>query len=604
MRKLIWHQWLILVVATVVFMTQLGSTQLWDRDEPRNAGCALEMLERSDWVVPVFNGELRTAKPVLLYWLMMASYGVFGVNEFAARFPSALLGIGTVLVTYHLGRKLFNPEVGLWSGLLLTCSLMFHVATRAATPDSALIFFSSLALMVFVYASFPGFPARPSLIVLMYAVAGLGVLAKGPVGLILPMAVIGLFLLIDRAPSQQQTVRHEDSTAAAHRTRRQELPVWKLAEFLATLIRPFHPVHFFKTLWSMWPLTALAVILGVSLPWYAWVYFRTDGEWVRDFLLVENVGRATAPMENHRGTPLFYPVALVAGFFPASILIGVTVTNAIRSIRSDETLRKSYVFLCCWVGAIVFIFTLAQTKLPSYITPTHPALALLTGCFVDRWFRGELVVSRWRGRVMMGILSTVGVAMAVGVYVAGLYYLPDAPWLWCLGLVLLAGAVVGWAFLETQRPRAAAVSLLSTGCLFCTALFGYGAVQVDQHQQLGPFLASCQQSAKSPQLATYRCLEPSWVFYSGQKIHEFGSDASAAREYLLQTPDHLLITTDRHFADLQSPDNSDLQVVSEIPYFMKKGNLVLVGRSDTAVALSNRGRKSTLLTGGSHGLQR
>ena len=61
MRKLIWHQWLILVVATVVFMPQLGSTQLWDRDEPRNAGCALEMLERSDWVVPVFKDDLRTA---------------------------------------------------------------------------------------------------------------------------------------------------------------------------------------------------------------------------------------------------------------------------------------------------------------------------------------------------------------------------------------------------------------------------------------------------------------------------------------------------------------------------------------------------------------
>src|SRR6185369_15740923 len=81
---------LVVAIAAVVMLTNLGGPRLWDRDEPRNAGCALEILRRGDWVVPTFNAELRTHKPVLLYWCIMSSYLALGVNEFAARLPSAL----------------------------------------------------------------------------------------------------------------------------------------------------------------------------------------------------------------------------------------------------------------------------------------------------------------------------------------------------------------------------------------------------------------------------------------------------------------------------------------------------------------------------------
>ena len=134
MKQLALHQSLIVAVAAVVFFVNLGVPRLWDRDEPRNAGCTAEMIERGDWVVPVFKGELRTHKPVLLYWLMMSAYSVFGVNELGARFWSAVLGIGTTLVTYHIGRRLFNAQVGLWAAVILSTSLMFDVAARAATP--------------------------------------------------------------------------------------------------------------------------------------------------------------------------------------------------------------------------------------------------------------------------------------------------------------------------------------------------------------------------------------------------------------------------------------------------------------------------------------
>ncbi len=109
------HYALLILIAGLVFFLNLGVPPLWDRDEPRNAGCAVEMLARGDWVVPVFNGELRSHKPVLLYWLMMSSYAMFGVGEFGARFWSALLGIGTVLLTYEIGRCLFDRRTACWA---------------------------------------------------------------------------------------------------------------------------------------------------------------------------------------------------------------------------------------------------------------------------------------------------------------------------------------------------------------------------------------------------------------------------------------------------------------------------------------------------------
>ena len=107
---------LLIAIAFLALFVRLDGSRLWDRDETRNARCAVEMQQRDDWVVPTFNDELRDAKPVLLYWLIRCSYAIFGINEFAARFPSALLGLGTILATYMIGRRLFNAQVGFLPG--------------------------------------------------------------------------------------------------------------------------------------------------------------------------------------------------------------------------------------------------------------------------------------------------------------------------------------------------------------------------------------------------------------------------------------------------------------------------------------------------------
>ncbi|HEV3024204.1 MAG TPA: glycosyltransferase family 39 protein, partial [Pirellulales bacterium] len=149
-REILRHHLWITLAALAVFFTNLGVPHLWDDDEPKNAECAREMLVRGDWIVPTFNEELRYDKPALLYWLMIAAYRAFGVNEFAARLPSAVLAVVTTLATYHCGRLLFRPRVGLWAGLAISTSVLFVVAGRAATPDSALVCSTTLAMLAFV----------------------------------------------------------------------------------------------------------------------------------------------------------------------------------------------------------------------------------------------------------------------------------------------------------------------------------------------------------------------------------------------------------------------------------------------------------------------
>jgi 4-amino-4-deoxy-L-arabinose transferase-like glycosyltransferase len=144
------HQLVLAAVAATVFFVQLGGAHLWDVDEAIFSQTAREMYDRGDAVVPWFNGQLFAHKPPLLYWLQMAAYEMLGANEWAARLPSALFAVGSVLVTYRLGCLVFSPVAGFWAALILATNVSFAVIARAATPDSLLVFFSTLAIYVFV----------------------------------------------------------------------------------------------------------------------------------------------------------------------------------------------------------------------------------------------------------------------------------------------------------------------------------------------------------------------------------------------------------------------------------------------------------------------
>ena len=295
------------------------------------------MLAANDWVVPVFNGELRDHKPIMLYWLTMASYSLLGVNEFAARFASALMSVGTVLLTYGIGRILFDSSTAVWGALVLATSLVFCLVGRAATPDATLVFCCTLAMYLFVRsaaitprpATTPShwrdpFPVSHTAALAIYGAMGLAVLTKGPVGLVLPTAVIGMFCLIARLPMSEPKCTTD---------------WWSRA---ISLVRPFAPWHFMQTCWAMRPITAIATVGVVAGPWYAWVGWRTNGAWLQGFLGTHNFSRAVAAMEGHEGSLLFYPITLLVGFFPWSVLTIPTIINTKAALAEQRAHRRTF----------------------------------------------------------------------------------------------------------------------------------------------------------------------------------------------------------------------------------------------------------------------
>jgi 4-amino-4-deoxy-L-arabinose transferase-like glycosyltransferase len=373
------HYALLVAVSAGLFLVNLGTPSLWDIDEGHNAEAAREMMVAGNAVVPTFNYELRTDKPALLYWLQIGAYRLLGVNEFAARLPSALAALGAVLVTYELGVLLFGASAGLLAGLVLASTVMFCAAAHFANPDALLLFFSSLSLLFF-WRSFAR--GGRGWFVPAGIASGLAVLAKGPVGLVLPGAVVVLFLL------------------------------W---------------CHWLRLLFDRrlgWGVLAFGL---VALPWYGWVAAETKGQFLRGFFLTHNVNRFVGTLENHGGPIFYYPLVLLAGFAPWSAFLGLTGWYGFKALRSGPSEQNSpamdprwpFRFLWCWVMVYGGFFSLSGTKLPNYILPLYPPTALLTAWFLDQWRRGELQPPGWALKTSLACLALMGLGTVGGFLVAG-----------------------------------------------------------------------------------------------------------------------------------------------------------------------------------------
>src|SRR5579872_6205207 len=260
----------LVALAMLVFLTGLGGTRLWDDDETFFAQTAREMFERGDLVVPWFNQTLFSHKPPFMYWMMIGAYHVFGVTEFASRLPSAIFGIASVLLVWRLGRILYSPRVGFWAGIVLATSLNFVVIARAATCDAELVVFCTLPIYLFVRGTATRKSGEngtgPQLVwtqddslhapswktyIAVYASMGMAVMVKGPIGVVLPTSVLGLFLLCRRSPPGL----HFGPAPVTPRARAIG-NLWRAIWIRFTTW--FAPRPVLQTIWNMRPLTAIA----------------------------------------------------------------------------------------------------------------------------------------------------------------------------------------------------------------------------------------------------------------------------------------------------------------------------------------------------------
>jgi 4-amino-4-deoxy-L-arabinose transferase-like glycosyltransferase len=564
--------WVVIAAAMLTFFVGLGRGQLFDEDESLNAECGREMFVRGDWIVPTFNHELRTAKPILTYWFMLTSYHLFGVSEFAARFWSAVLGVGTCVLTYHIGCRLFSRRAGFFAGVILASCMMFTTVARASTPDSILIFFITLALFLYVRTrSWDGsdeaavLPARWTAFLPVYAVMSVAVLAKGPIGVLLPCCIIGLFATLEAVRRNPAVIAPDASTARAARLGR-----W--------VARWVNPVTFFKMGLRMRPDLILLCVALIALPWYVAVGMATDGAWLKGFLGNHNVGRFLEPMENHGGPIFYYLIAIMLGFAPWSVFLPLAVRHGIARLRDGGSDRQSVLFLFCWAGVFVGFFSLARTKLPNYVLPCYPALALLSACLIDcvPWDVKDVAGRRYRWAV--GSLAVVGLGLVVGLSVTAALILPGEWWVGLAGLFPLAGGLWAWWQLEHGQGELARRTVLVSSVLFVVVTFGLVGPQISEHQD-GGFLADAlpEQSAASAKIATFRYSPPGLVYYTERRIDHCRELEDVAAH--LSGENHFLATRAERLEQLKPYLPAGVEVIARKRQFLRlDDDIVLLGR--------------------------
>ena len=320
-RKDILFILLIAIVCLVLFFYKLGQRPLWEYDEAMHAQVAKEMLQRGDWCTPVFNGENFYDKPVFHFWLVIGSYLLLGVNELAARLPSAMLGMLGTLLVYVWARTLYGSFAALLSALVLATSVEYVVLSQNIIHDLALSLFISIALFLFHRASRENGFTKITF-VCFYAALGGAVLTKGPIGLLLPGLIIFLYLLKTKQ--------------------------WRLILNRNIVI-------------------GAAIFLIIALPWYIIMALRHD-DYLQAFLIKGNIARFFSRKSGHREPFYFYIQMLAAGFFPWSVFIPSALYLHFQSFRRKKD-NDSFFLLLAAVAPLIF-FSLSRSKLPTYILPS------------------------------------------------------------------------------------------------------------------------------------------------------------------------------------------------------------------------------------------
>lgn len=450
------------ILSFVLLSANIGGYSIYITDEARNAQCAREMWERGDLIVPTFNQNLRTDKPPLHYFFMALSYSIFGVSPFAARIFSSLFGVGLVLITFLFARRFINESVANWSAIVLLSSLGFITQFHLAVPDPYLIFFMAAALIAYFFFD-QGLGTK--YLYLAYVSVGLGVLAKGPVAIVIPGLVIFIYIL-------------------------------------------FRKKYILKHLLDLRPIEGILIVLFISVPWYILVHIKTDGEWTRGFFLDHNVNRFNSPKEGHGGSFLLPTLFAFASLLPFSVFFPQAIKKALKK-KIDPVFSFSLIAI---VVVIVF-FSIASTKLPSYISPIFPFAALLIGSTLNE----IRFLPKWSFQLSHIFYLLTGIAIWFAVFkfvpdVKGLQSLTDLHWFF-LALPLLATANV---ILASYNRRQWILFTMSAGFIITHQLFFYFAYpRVDQ---VNPVNLTAETVKNAENLVYYKRMNQAYPWLLGEEI--------------------------------------------------------------------------------------
>lgn len=372
--------WTILLLVIPLFFYKLGSLAFVGPDEPRYAQVAREMFSRHDWVTPTLLGDTWFEKPALLYWMMIGFYHLIGVNEWAARLPNALFATLNLFIIYRITQR--AGGYGFWSAVSLAGCALYLGLARAASFDMPLTFTFTAALAAFHLAdTSTELAQKRKYLCYFYAAIGLSLLAKGLVGIVLIGTIVGLYIILSGQLRQ---------------------------------VFSFHPF------------AGLLIILLVAASWYGLVIYRNGWPFIDEFFIQHHFQRYTSNKYHHPGPVYFFLLIILGGAMPWTLFLISSVTRRLgilikegkgyfaslqtRIATGDKNVRL-LLLVTSWIMVPLLFFSFSNSKLPGYILPVFPAVAVIIGRELDHSLRELGLKNRWLvAQVVLMVLFAIALA--------------------------------------------------------------------------------------------------------------------------------------------------------------------------------------------------
>jgi 4-amino-4-deoxy-L-arabinose transferase-like glycosyltransferase len=491
-----WRPYALLTLLCLgLYLPGLVTLPATDRDEARFVQASRQMLETHDLIAIRFQDEARNKKPAGIYWLQAASVALFSDAESNAiwpyRVPSLLGATAAALMTFGMGARLAGRKAAFIGAGLLAASLGLGVEAHLAKTDAVLlacITATQLALARIYLDAKAAIRAPLVIALLFWAALALGVLVKGPVApLVAALTIIALTV----------SERHA------------------------------------RWLKDLRPVAGIVLLLLIVLPWLIAISTATQGQFLSDSLGRDFLGKLIGAQEAHGAPPLYYLALLTISFWPGTLFLGPAIAWGWRQRRGAGER-----FLIAWGVPFWIVLELVPTKLPNYLLPVYPALALMIGAALVAASEQRLVSWRALDRVVIVLWSLASLGLAVALVLVPLRYGPGA-----LGGGAVAALVAvyfgqrllrqAWrGFAPALATRAAVLALLVLAVAFEFVAPALDALWLSR--SAAALIADAGVKPDTP-IAIAGDAEPSLVFLLGTKTKLVA--AGAAADYLAATPD-------------------------------------------------------------------
>ena len=523
------------------YFVGLQDSTIWDANEAFYAETPREMIESGDYVNPSFNYQPRFNKPVLSYWTVAASYLAFGVSERSERLPIAAAAVVLIATAFGLGRAAGTTEAGLVAALALATTPRLLMFARRIFIDVWITMFMALTLLCFALAERHPERGRRYLL-LMYVSAGLGVLTKGPVAVVLPALAFLIFLALERR--------------------------------LGDLRRMMIP-------------SGILIVSAIVLPWYLALYAQHGWVHIKEFFIDENVMRYAQPVGMARRGLLFYLPVMLTDLFPWSVLLPVAFVGAWGAFRGGRNFERSSVqrLLVIWIASIVLFFTFSRTKEDLYIFPIVPAEAALIG-MVLAGPRERHAFVRWSLVAAGALVAAIGAGLLAVVVVPGRYELGGSL---AVALMAIGGGLAAAAAAWRRRVAQSALALGTAFTLLSWMFVLVSLPDFERYKPVAPLVTIIKERAGADaRIGYYRFAFPSMAFYMRRPVFEFFDVESLTRAFASGSEVYCLMTAD-DYAAVRDSLAGPTTVLARRPFFDVKVRTLLEGTALPEIVLvSNR----------------